>query len=494
MYQVIILGTILLVSLYVSKRIHNQKLNMPPLVRYKIPIIGHTYSYLFNCEEFLKQCKKEYGDIFSIYVWGHVRTIVGKEYAQDILSRDDAFNFSVAFNKKFPGDLLLKNLGPFDPTRLLKDHITCKLDLYSERMQKSLYSATQKYIDIGDHDGPKVFNNMYHLMTRIISTPIANIFIGEEESQYEEVIKTFSEFTSDSAALLKVPPILDFIYPGLQNYFNRILVKSGLYNPATKHQDILTKHIKNQVCKRLEEKKKYGDSWKRPNDFLQDIMERDDFDPINVSYLSLADRMFALIFASIHTTAGGCANAFMDLASRPQYMQELYEEQLEVHKEADENGVLPFEALNKMKKLDSFVRESLRLVGHLTSLEHAVIKNYTFSNGLQVPKDRVVYVYADDVYQDESLQGPNPKSFEPFRHVDKNTVASKISKNYLPFGGGRHACPGRYFAINEIKFFMHNMILNYNFRTESGKVEKRKMIGPAALPSTSGIIIEKKVK
>ncbi|POG68950.1 cytochrome P450 [Rhizophagus irregularis DAOM 181602=DAOM 197198] len=493
MYQTIILGSILLISLYISKRIRETKLNMPPLARYKIPIIGHTYSYIFNSEEFIKQCKKEYGDIFSIYVWGRVRTIVGKEYAQEILSKDDTFSFFVAFRKRFPGDVLLKNLGAISPIKLLKEHVFPKLNFYSERMQKSLHPATQKYIDIdiGDHDEPKVFNNMYYLMARIISTPIANILIGEVN---DEIITTFAEFTRDLSIFLIIPPFLDFIYPGLQNYVNRIVIKSGLYNPAIKHQDILIKHIKKQACKRLQEKEKYGDSWKRPDDFLQDIMEQDGFDSNNVDYSSLADRICSLLFAAIHTTTGGCANAFMDLASRPQYMQELYEEQLEVHKEADEDGILPFEALNKMKKLDSFIRESLRLTGHIVALEHAVLKDHTFLNGLQVPKDRLVYVYVDDVNQDESLQGPNPKSFEPFRHVDANALASKIGKNYMPFGGGKHACPGRYFAINEIKFFMHNVILKYNFRTASGKVEERRRVGPLALPSSGAIIIEKRVK
>ncbi|PKC53756.1 cytochrome P450, partial [Rhizophagus irregularis] len=92
----------------------------------------------------------------------------------------------------------------------------------------------------------------------------------------------------------------------------------------------------------------------------------------------------------------------------------------------------------------------------------------------------------------ELLQGPNPKSFEPFRHIDKNAPASKISKNFVLFGAGKHACPGRYFAISEIKFFMHNIILKYNIRTESGKIEGRKLYGPTAYPSPSGIIIEKR--
>ncbi|PKY43556.1 cytochrome P450 [Rhizophagus irregularis] len=469
-------------------------LNMPPLVRYKIPIIGHTYSYLFNCEEFLKQCKKEYGGIYSLYIWGRVITIVGKEYTQEVLSKDDAFSFTAAFHKKFPSDLLLKGLSDTSIAKLLKEHVFCKLNFYSERMQKSLYSATQKYIDIGDYDESKVFNNMHHLITRIISNTIANIFIGEEESQYEEIITTFAEFTSDSVIFLMVPPILDFIYPGLQNYINRIIIKSGLYNPTIKHQAILIKHIKNQACKPnvlflFIPLRTFAGLLKEVH-----IMEQYGFDSNNVNYSSLADKMGALIFVSVRTTSRNCTNALIDLASRPEYMQELYEEQLVVHKEADKNGILPFEALNEMKKLDSFIRESFRLTGFIAGLQHSVLKDYTFSNGLQVPNGHSVEIYFDDIHQDELLQGPNPKSFEPFRHVDANVPASKIGKNFILFGGGKHACPGRHFAINEIKFFMHNAILKYNFRTESGKIEEKKRIGPLTIPSSCGIIFEKRVK
>ncbi|CAB4395913.1 unnamed protein product [Rhizophagus irregularis] len=284
MYQTIILGSILLVSFYILKRFRKPKLNMPPLVRYKIPIIGHTYSYMFNSEEFIKQCKKEYGEIFSIYIWGEVRTIVGKEYSQEVLTRDDAFSFGKAFVETIPLDLLLKHAGVTNVPKLLKDYIFCKLNFYSERMQKCLHSAIQKYIDTNVNDGPK------------------------EESKHDEVITTFAGFISDLLTLQKIPPLLNFYYPG---YLNRILVSSGLYNPAIKHRNILIKYIKNQVCNRLQGKAKYGDSWKRPDDLLQDIIEQENIDFNNVNYSSLADKIFAFLFASIHTTSTGCANALM---------------------------------------------------------------------------------------------------------------------------------------------------------------------------------------
>ncbi|CAI2195925.1 18420_t:CDS:2, partial [Funneliformis geosporum] len=455
----------------------NPKLKMPPLVRYNIPIIGHTYSYLYNSEEFLKKCRKEYGDVFSLYIWGKVITFVGKEHVNEVFGRDE-FNLKEIFKRTIPGDVMYINES--GDTRynvmVVKDYISKRSELYNERMQKSLQLGIQRYI--GECKEQKVQNHLFYLLTKVIAAPIANLFIGEEESKSDEVIITFAEFNCEVVLFYAIPPILDFIYPGLQNYVNRIPVKLGLYNPAAKHRGILIKHIKNQVDKRLKEKREYCDSWKRPDDLLQDFIEENTFDPNNINYAELADKMLKFTFVSIHTTSRACTNALIDLASRPEYMQELYEEQLEVYKEVDKNGILQFAALNKMKKLDSFVKESLRLTGDIALLPHLLLKDYTFSNGLQVPKNHIVELYLDDIYQDESLQGPNPKSFEPFRHVNKNSLATKVSREYLVFGGYKHACPGRFIAINEIKFFMHNVILNYNFRTESGEIEEKLRIGP----------------
>jgi len=40
---------------------------------------------------------------------------------------------------------------------------------------------------------------------------------------------------------------------------------------------------------------------------------------------------------------------------------------------------------------------------------------------------------------------------------------------------------------------MHNAILKYNIRTESGKIEEKRRFGPIAHPSSGGIIFEKRV-
>ena len=45
------------------------------------------------------------------------------------------------------------------------------------------------------------------------------------------------------------------------------------------------------------------------------------------------------------------------------------------------------------------------------------------------------------------------------------------SMEHMGFGYGSHACPGRFFASNEIKILLCFLVLQYNFRFIEGKPE-----------------------
>lgn len=76
-------------------------------------------------------------------------------------------------------------------------------------------------------------------------------------------------------------------------------LKSGIYS-ETKHQKVLIKHLKSQIYKLLKEKGLYRDSWKHPDDFIQVIMEEKGFDPKNINYEEIADKLCFYIFGSVH--------------------------------------------------------------------------------------------------------------------------------------------------------------------------------------------------
>lgn len=60
-------------------------------------------------------------------------------------------------------------------------------------------------------------------------------------------------------------------------------------------------------------------------------------------------------------------------------------------------------------------------------------------------------------------------------------AASSTSAEFLPFGHGKHACPGRFFAASELKLILGYMVMNYDVEM----LEKRPddlYIGASRLP------------
>lgn len=77
------------------------------------------------------------------------------------------------------------------------------------------------------------------------------------------------------------------------------------------------------------------------------------------------------------------------------------------------------------------------------------------------------HMWSDDIYEDA-------KTFDPYRFLrmrktpGEEHVAHLVStsENHLGFGHGVHACPGRFFASNEVKIAMCHLILKYDWKLE----------------------------
>lgn len=105
--------------------------------------------------------------------------------------------------------------------------------------------------------------------------------------------------------------------------------------------------------------------------------------------------------------------------------------------------------MNKMRKLDSFLKESQRVNGlGTTSLQRKVLKpeGYTFSDGTHVPCGVTISAASGGLHRDERVY-EKPEEFMPFRFAEMRDEEGEGSKHqmvatsneYLPFGHGRHA-------------------------------------------------------
>lgn len=74
---------------------------------------------------------------------------------------------------------------------------------------------------------------------------------------------------------------------------------------------------------------------------------------------------------------------------------------------------------------------------------------------------------------------PNGDKFDPYRFVKMRAASDEdagkyqfvtINKEMVSFGYGKHACPGRFFAVNEIKLIFIFLLKRYDVETREGKV------------------------
>ena len=130
-------------------------------------------------------------------------------------------------------------------------------------------------------------------------------------------------------------------------------------------------------------------------------------------------------------------------------------------------------------------------------MSRIVREPYTFSDGTYLPKGTYIAVPADAIQLDESNY-PDPTSFVPFRFVDQAKEGSgrklnmtATSTDFLPFGHGRHACPGRFFAAMELKLMLALVVMKYEVKLD-GPHPKNLWVGTACIPNPKGEVLFRK--
>ncbi|CAG8500095.1 21452_t:CDS:2 [Gigaspora rosea] len=296
-------------------------LNEPPLVPYQYPIIGHTYSLLYDSENFLKECKEKYGEPFSLYVFGTVRTYTGVDSNPEVLRHSDVFDFGVGTNKKLLlaeiFETFMDNYSPSNMARVVHDQVSGKISVYTSRIEKELLYGIEEFI--GDCN-------------------------GIEGAQFEDLIVSFTVVESELHKMKFVPLFLLFIHPSFYKFFATLPLKFG-WNPITQHRDLFIQRCKPIIEERIRQRKELGEKYIQKEDILDFHISESKTDVVDDRLLNnLFGALYMIVFASISTTTRATSFALYDYGGRPELWNELYEEQLKIHNEC--NGNLSSEYIN----------------------------------------------------------------------------------------------------------------------------------------------------
>lgn len=102
-----------------------------------------------------------------------------------------------------------------------------------------------------------------------------------------------------------------------------------------------------------------------------------------------------------------------------------------------------------------------------------------------------------DMMKDDSIF-ENPLEYNPRRFIDMRNKPGQENKwhfvstsvEHLAFGHGKHSCPGRFFAANEIKLMLIFLFLKYDWNVAEGGQKKDTFKGSdvASDPTAAALI------
>ena len=192
---------------------------------------------------------------------------------------------------------------------------------------------------------------------------------------------------------------------------------------------------------------------------------------------SLAHLEVVMSLASIHTSQMNAVHVLYDLVAKTGYLASIREEIRKVIEEDGEWMTWQKASFSKLRKLDSFMRESQRFnPPTLLSMHRVMLQDYTLPDGTKLPRDAHISMAVNSIQNDPDVT-PEPEVFDGLRYYKLRQQEgqshlhqfSTTQDRILNFGHGTNSCPGRFFASLEIKTILVRLIMDYDFNLPSSQ-------------------------
>ncbi|CAA7264109.1 unnamed protein product [Cyclocybe aegerita] len=299
-------------------------------------------------------------------------------------------------------------------------------------------------------------------MMKIVARASNRIFIGAPLCRDPDYIDLNVQFTVD---VVRAGEILCMVPHALRPFVN------ALFSNVPKRIECVLKHLAPVFSARRKGREEMGDDYPgKPQDLLSWLMDVAKGKETTDWYLT--SRILTVNFSAIHTSSMAFTQALFYLAVYPDYMQPLREEVEDVIKRYGWCR----DALDEMHRVDSFIKESQRLCPiSILLLNRILVKDHIFSDGTMLPKGTAIAAATPTTHLSSSRY-EDPLTFDGFRYVklkaghigaagtERKFDMVGVTIDSLGFGLGRHACPGRFFAANELKIMLAQAVVTYDIK------------------------------
>ncbi|OBZ79756.1 Ent-kaurene oxidase [Grifola frondosa] len=467
-------------------------LNSIPTIGPSAPLLSYigAFKYVRHGREMLREGYDKYrGSVFKVPMLDQWLVVVsGPKLIDDLRkSPDDHLSFLEGAAELIQSKYTLGAGLDDDPyhVTVIRDKLTRNLAPLLPDVIDEIDVAFNELIPAKEDEWLPIY--AMPVMIQLVARASNRIFVGVPKCRDADYLKLAISFTSDVNKARKTI-----------NQFPTILkpIVGRMLTRVSNNVRHVTKHLSPIMLERQRKMDELGDNWtEKPNDMLMWLM--DEARARGQSFDSVVRRILVVNFAAIHTSSNGVTHALYHLAACPEYIQPLREEAEAIIKAEGWNKI----AVGKMWKLDSFMKESQR-VNAISSISivRKALRDVTLSDGTRIPAGTLIAAASEAIHTDEANYA-EPHVFNPFRFSDMRQVDGEGAKHqyvntsvdYISFGHGRHACPGRFFAANELKAMLAYIVLHYDVKFEDeGKRPENVAFGVNVVPALDAQVLFRK--
>ena len=432
---------------------------------------------------------------FQVQTGSGYKLIVPNRFAEELKSHP-----SLNFNEAFAKDFFAKYPG-FDGMRQGLEDDSFMQEVVRVKLTQSLGLVTDDLVEETDASLNDIFtgvNAQSDWQTRKIKDDLldlvarlsSRVFLGKELCRNQDWLRITKNYTVDTfmaSAILRMIP--SFVRPVAFWFIPTCTRLRGEVKDARR----LVMSEVDQRRQRAETSLAAGEKPPKMADAIGWMVE---VAAKQGREVDLVAAQLGLSTAAIHTTSETMSKCIYQMCATPEIIHPLREEIVNVLKTEGWSK----QSLYKLKLMDSFLKEVQRTNGlassktevptspsahfQLTqpaSMNRLVKSPVTLSNGTTLPAGCRIMVSNDKVHSDDAY--PEAAKFDVARFMNLRQQPGNENKHqfvtttaeHMGFGHGQHACPGRFFASNEIKIALCFMLLRYDWQFVPGEEPPRNM-------------------
>ncbi len=419
-----------------------------------------TFSYIANPDRFCRDNLAKYGPIFSTGVFGGTTIIVGSAKANQMVFNGDLQYTEIALpptTMDMFGEYSLFQRPDLHRQRksALRPGLTGRLlEGYIPHINEVIERGLQNWNIPGRIA-------LYPEVEKICFDVLTPLLLGVKLDDADS--KTFAGLPVSSKAELK------FLYKTyFDGFYGLLRWKSPLtaYGRGMKARSGLLEFMRAVIQRRRATEEKINPT----TDFLAMMLASQQDNPDGVFSDALIENQCLLqLWASDYEISGLVSSLIYQLGKYPQLVQKLRQEQIEVMGEESNFSNFSAEQLKQMVFLEATIKETLRTLPPSSTAKRRLTKS--------VVLDGVLYAKGCSVMAEPRLSHimtehfHEPEKFDPERFLPPRNEGRMYE--FIPFGGGVHACLGAQMTILVTKIFATHLLrlFDWQLRGEAAFVQ-----------------------